>query len=168
VPNNLDLSFSVRELGRNLAACTPANESLQEEVLSALRTQDQASQVSRWATMDTAIIESILAFAHDNDLQPYVGEITHRASVILKERGGPSDLNPRAVAPQLRLMQLWPEPRDRKGYRLLLTEPVRRRVHELAFAYGVPSVQDGKVRCQLCKPSGHAPFHHGDSGKSRE
>ncbi len=159
------LSFSMRELGRNLAACTPGDESHQTAVLNALKIQDRASQVTRWTDLDSVTVESVLAFDHANKHEPYVGEITATASDILRERGGDANLAAKKVGTRLRLMQLLPEPRDRKGYRLLLTEPVRRRVHDLAFAYDVPTVQNGLAGCPLCKQGGQDPIRRGNSAK---
>jgi len=146
-----NLGFSMRDLGRNLAAVTPGDKLRQTEVINALMIQDQATQVSRWTDEKIVILEALLAFIHEGQHEPYVGQITKRTNTILQERGGVPDLAPRAVGALLRLLQFSPEPRDRIGYRLLLTEPVRRRVHELAFAYGTLSVLSEKSRCLLCQ-----------------
>jgi hypothetical protein len=159
------LSFAMRELGRNLASCTPGDESLQTAVLNALKIQDQASQVSRWTEMNSVIIESVLSFSHADKNEVYVGEICDTVTDILRERDGDMDFKPKKIGTRLRLMQLLPEPRDRRGYRLLLTGPVRRRVHELAFAYGVPTVQNGLSGCPLCKQGGQIPLPHDNGAK---
>jgi hypothetical protein len=162
-----NLSFSMRELARNLAAVTPRDKLRQTEVINALMVQDQATQVSRGTDEKIVILEAILAFIHEGRLEPYVGQITERTNTILRERGGVPDLAPRAVGAQLRLMQFSAEPRDRIGYRLLLTEPVRRRVHELAFAYGALSVLSEKSRCLLCQREGQISPERGNGAKKQ-
>lgn len=145
------LSFSMREVARNLAACTPDDVSLQMETLKALREQDDATRVARWTDENSVLLESLLSFCHDARDGAYIGEIADTTQYILAERGAPGKLNAKAVGARLRLMQFRPEPRDRVGYRLKFTDGALRLMHRLAFAHNVPAVQNGIARCKYCR-----------------
>jgi hypothetical protein len=145
------LSFSMREVARNLAACTPNDVSLQTETVKALREQDDATRVARWTDENSVLLESLLSYFHDGKDGAYIGEIAETAEHILAERGDPRKVNAKAAGTRLRLMQFRPEPRDRTGYRLKFTDGARRLIHQLAFAHDVPSVQNGLALCKYCR-----------------
>lgn len=145
------LSFSMREVARNLAVCTPSDISLQAETINALREQDETSRVARWADYNTVLLESLLSYCHDGKEAAYIGEIAKTAGHILEERGDSGRLNAKSAGTRLRLMQFRLEPRDRTGYRLKFTDGARRLMHRLAFAHDVPAVQNGLARCKYCR-----------------
>jgi hypothetical protein len=146
------LTPSLRELVKNLAACTPDDPDLQAQVLEFLRAQDQETRSAGWLDLNVVIVEAILAFVHEaKEDSVYVAEITKAAETILRGRGENRNLEARAIGPRLRPLGLITEPRDRNGIRLVLTGEVSRRAHELAHSFSVPSIQDGLKRCDRCK-----------------
>ena len=80
----------------------------------------------------------------------YVGEIASAVEAILEGRGENRKVEPREVGPRLGLLGLVTEERNAKGIRLVLTEEVSRRVHEVAYDFSVPSIQHGRKRCPHC------------------
>lgn len=145
------LHFSMRELGRNLAACISGDEQLKIDVLDQLEIQDKANQVSRSTDPDAIIIETLLSFCHEGVDRVYVGEVARRADDIAHARGEQQDWQPRAVGARLRFMGFYAARRDQKGYPLLLKDDVQHRIHMLAFAASVPAVQGDSVGCARCK-----------------
>jgi hypothetical protein len=109
---------------------------------------------ARWGDIDTVVIEALLFYCHERKNDGiYVGEVTEIAQKILAGRGESVLLNARKVGGTLRLLGLRIEPRDSRGYMLLLTQARCRQVHELARGYDVPTMQDGVVRCKYCDPA---------------
>jgi hypothetical protein len=80
------------------------------------------------------------------------------ASAILKGRGERVALEPRAVGATLRSLGLIAK-RTSEGYRLLLTDSICRRIHELARQFEVAAVQEKKEMCSYCI--------EGDPGKEK-
>jgi hypothetical protein len=142
----------MRDLAQNLSACTPDNPDLQAQILELLRTQDKEIRSAAWLDLNIVIVETILAFVHGaKEDCVYVAEIAEAAEAILQGRDEPRKLPPRAVGERLGPLGLITEPRNSKGIRLLLTKEVSRCVHELAYRFSVPSIQDGAKRCPHCK-----------------
>jgi len=81
----------------------------------------------------------------------YVGEVGKTAENILSARGEALRLQPKNVAAKMRLLGVKIEPRDKRGYRVLLTQAVSRQLHALAKSVDAPSVQDGEMRCSQCE-----------------
>jgi hypothetical protein len=147
-----ELTPSVREVAQSLAACTPDDPDLQAQVPDFLRIQDQEIRSAAWLDLDTAIVETLLAFVHEGrEDHVYVGEIAKSAEEILTRRGENRKREPRTVGPRLAVLGLITEPRDSKGIRLVLTENVARRVHKLASNLSAPSMRYGAKSCELCK-----------------
>jgi hypothetical protein len=147
------LTFPVRELATSIGRCTPDDTELQQQVIRLLTPQDAEIQSERWTELNTVVIEALLAACHEAKKRVlYVAEIAEAAEVILMGRGENRTVGAREVGARLRLLGLATEPRDSRGFRLCLTEVIRRRVHELAHALTVPTLEDGVVRCVHCKP----------------
>lgn len=58
-------------------------------------------------------------------------------------------VSPEKFRAVLRLLGIAPQ-RDNKGSAVLLTNQLRRRIHELARDYNVAAVQEGIASCPLC------------------
>lgn len=142
------LTPSLRELARNLSACTSDDPELRAQVPEFLCAQDKEMRSAAWLDLNNIIIEALLAFIHEaKEHSVYVGEIAGAVETILGDRGEERKLEPRAIGARLEALGLITEPRDRKGIRLVLSADVSRRVHELAHHFSVPSVRDGMKRC---------------------
>ncbi len=147
-----ELTRPMRELAQSLSACTPDDPDLQAQVPEFLRTQDKEIRSAAWLDINTVIIETLLAFIHEGKQDHiYVGEIAASVEEILSRRGENRELKPRAIGGRLGPLGLITEPRDGKGFRLVLTGEVSRHVHELAYNLSVPSIQGGAKRCQHCR-----------------
>jgi hypothetical protein len=146
-----ELAPSTRELAKNLSACTPDDPDLQAQVPEFLRRQDQDIRSAIWLEINTAVIETVLAFLHEGKQNCiYVREIAKASEEILSRRGENLHLEPRAIGARLGILGLITEPRDSKGVRLVLTEQVSRHVHELASYLSVPSILNGARGCPHC------------------
>lgn len=157
-------TFRMRELARTLGRCTPDDPELQQKVVHVLSTQDAEIRSERWTDLNTVVVESILAACHEACRQHlYMGEIAETVEVILTGRGENRKVSAREVGKRIRLLGLVPEPRDSKGFRLRLSQFVRRRVHELAYSLAAPTIEAGLIRCADCPPR----EQKGDAKKSR-
>ena len=150
--NMPELTPSMRHLAQNLGACTPDDPDLQAQIPELLRAQDQDIRSAAWFDIDTVIIETVLAAIHEGKRKCiYVGKVAKGAEAILWGRGEKRELSARETGTKLRLLGLVPEPRDKKGIRLLLRTELSCRTHELAWNLRVPSILDGAERCPLCR-----------------
>lgn len=150
-----EFTSPIREIARNLGACTPDDADLQEEAINLLQARDAQIRSEKWVEITTVIIEALLALIHEGKSRSvYVGDIAEAASVILAGRGDKRELEDRGVGGKLRLLHFTIEPRDSHGFKLLLTPPVSRRVHDLARDFDVPSIADGVKRCEYCQFGG--------------
>jgi hypothetical protein len=141
----------IREIARNLGACTPDDPDLQQEAIKLFQARDVQIRSDGWVEVDTVIIETLLGLVHEAKLRSvYVGEIAEAASEILAGRGDKEELEARGVGDRLRLLHLVTEPRDSRGFKLALTPSVSRHIHELARDHEVPSIGDGVKRCEFC------------------
>jgi hypothetical protein len=146
----------MQETARCMTACTPDDRDLQDEVLQLLKQPGIDHPVDRWTDPNCAVIEAVLARCHLGQSDSvYVGQIAHDVEVILTGRGENFHVNARDVGERLRMLGLFTEPRDSKGFRLALTAEVRGRIHELARDFSVPTLDGGAERCGDCRtPSG--------------
>jgi hypothetical protein len=143
---------SLCEVARTLVACTPDDPDLQNEIIKALQTQHAAMRPATWTDVDVVLIEALLFYCHEGKTDcVYVGEVGKTATSILAARGELLKLEPKNVAARLRFLGVHIEPRDKRGYRVLLTQVLSRQLHTLARSFDVPSVQDGEVRCNQCE-----------------
>ena len=141
-----------RELARCLGACVVGDAELQSGVIARLRPQDEAVRVERSMQLEYVIVEALLVLCHEKRDRVYVGEVTELVNGILSGGGEAMLLNAREVGAKLRSLNLFTE-RDATGYAFRLLNENRSRVHELARAYDVPSVQEGVNGCAHCAAS---------------
>jgi len=145
------LTSLMRDPARSLGASIVDDPELQAGIISLLQDQDEEIRGERWTDLYSVVSEAALFLCHDGEKQSaYVGEVASVANIILKRRGETVELESRAVGEKLRWLGLSTTPRDSKGYKILLTDAVRRRIHELTRDFEVPSVQDGVARCKHC------------------
>jgi hypothetical protein len=146
------LPACVAEVGRSLAACTPDDPELQIEIIKALQTQQAAMRAATWTDVDVVLVEALLFYCHEGKVDcVYVGEVGKTAMSILAGRGEPLKLAPKNVAARLRLLGVHIEARDKRGYRVLLTQALSRQLHGLARSFDAPTLQSEEVRCDECK-----------------
>ena len=137
----------IAALARTLGACIVDDRELQSGLETLLRRQDEAVRVRRVTGLEAVVIGALWVLCHEERESAYVGEIAKVANGILLGRGETLELEPRAVGSILDELGLCDRPRHGRGCRILLLDETRRRVHELAYAYGVASVGGSSVRC---------------------
>jgi hypothetical protein len=142
----------MQEIARCMTACTPDDRDLQDEVLHLLKQPGIDHPVDRWTDPNCAVIEAVLARCHLGESDSlYVGQIAHDVEVILTGRGANCNVNAREVGERLRMLGLFTEPRDSKGFRLALTAELRARIHELARDFSVPTLDGDAKQCRDCR-----------------
>lgn len=142
---------ALRVLARVLAACMVDAPELQAGVGPLLQGQQEDVRAERWFDLRCIAIEALLAHCHSKcESQAYVGEITHTAVTISKSRGQTATLEPRRMGTILRKSLGFFPTRDNKGYKIVWTYDIRRRIHKLARDFEVESVRHAVVGCDLC------------------
>jgi hypothetical protein len=145
-------SFRTRETARNLGACVIDDRELQSRVISLLEQQDEDVRVRRTTKLEAIVIEAGLLFCHEKKKREsaYVSEFATVSSAILENRGESIKLEPRAIGDILRSLGLFTRRLDRAGRGILLLREVRDQIHQLAWRFGVRSIEDGVDRCEFC------------------
>jgi hypothetical protein len=113
--------------------------------------QDQDARVRQTSSIEAVEIEAGLFLCHEPKRnRALVGELTTIANGILEGRNETVKLEPRAVGDHLRLLGLFSERLGQAGRGIRFVNHVRRKIHQLAWAYDVRSIQDGVDRCEFC------------------
>jgi hypothetical protein len=147
------LSSPMREIANMLGSCIVDDDSLQSLVPMVLQPQDQDVRARRTDSVHAVEIEAALFLSHETKRgQARIGEITTIANGILKGRGESIQLDPREVGNHLRALGLFSERLGRTGRGIRFTSAIRRKIHDLARAYDVRSLQ-GHARCEFCAES---------------
>jgi len=144
------LSSPMREIASMLGNSITDDPSLQGLIPMLLEPQDQDVRIRRTDSIEAVVNEGTLFLAHEAKRgQARVGEITTIANGILRNRGESIQLDPRAVGNYLRASGFFTQRLGRAGRGIRFTNEIRRRIHQLASAYDVRSIQ-GDARCEFC------------------
>ncbi len=147
-----NFTMRMRELARSIGRCIPDDPELQQKVIRLLKTQDDQNRSERWVDMNTVMVETLLEACHAAGTKClYVGEIAERVEIILNVRGENREVTAREVGDRLRQLGLKIEPRNMKGYKLLLNQTLRLRVHELARVFDAPTIEADGIGCVDCR-----------------
>jgi hypothetical protein len=156
--HGMDLSglhVSLRERAGVLVSCISDDPKFQRAIAHALRDQHARTQSERETDLSVVAVEALLFHNHEGkEIALYVGDIATSMTEILNRRGSRVKVHPKTAANILRSLQLHIEARDKRGYRVQMTEAFGFRVHELAVALDVPSIQDHEPRCPQCRAAG--------------
>jgi hypothetical protein len=102
------------------------------------------------------VTEGALFFCHKPDMAHFfVGQLAQTVNLLLKGRHEESNLSAKGIGIVLRELGLHGE-RVAEGYKIVLTNEVRARIHRLAHQFQVTSLEDGTRRCRFC-PGESAP-----------
>ena len=154
---------NVSELARGLGSCIVEDDKLQNRIMGHLRASDQAARVERAWQLESLVIEALLFVCHQSPDYPVtVGYVTKLVNGILENRGEITRFKPRKVGPRLAALKILTE-RAGNGYCFRLFNETRERIHELAQAFDVPSVQDRVRRCEYC-PAKEVKLLDGSAG----
>jgi hypothetical protein len=147
------LNYRIQELAQALAVTTPDDTDLQKEIVETLKAQDAAMRPVRLGGIEGVVIEAILFHCHEGQQDRiYISEIAETAQEILTRRGEDLVLTARRVGDKLRHLRFLTEPRDRRGFSLVLNQGNCSHAHELGRVFDVPTLQDGVDRCKHCGP----------------
>ena len=149
------LAFPTREIARALGDCIVDNHELQSRIISLLAEQDEDTRIRRTTTFEAVVVEAGLLFCHEEKKREsaFVAEFATISNVILEGRGEQIELEPRAVGDILRSVGLFTCRLGHAGRGVLLLSQVRKKIHELAWRFGVRSIDDGVDRCEFCAES---------------
>jgi hypothetical protein len=150
------LSAPAQDLAEALAAAVAGDKTLLKMILPVLRAQDEEIQTDRSNSDDGILVETVLAFVHQNVDAVRAKELADRFNAICAGRGKTKTLSPEEVGWALRRLHI---PRgcpkgkvDSTGNGLRFDDLNRRLTHKLAIAYSVPSLWTGKNRqCAYCQ-----------------
>ncbi|MGC1684820.1 MAG: hypothetical protein WA734_04310 [Candidatus Acidiferrales bacterium] len=93
--------------------------------------------------------EVLLTLAHARqDEKVYVREVSKMIEEVEESRGETGAVEPRKVGDVLRSIGVHPK-RDRHGFSIVLTENLRRKIHELACEFEI-AVPEDNPKCSLC------------------
>jgi hypothetical protein len=146
------LADPVREVARCLGACTPDDAELQAELLKLLQSTNAEYLSAKSADFRIVVVECLLYCSHERPGgEVFVGEVAEKVQTILVSGGDLIAVTPRRVGKIIDNLGLQTEPRNKRGYRVLLTQAVCRRIHELARQFGLLPFADGVERCKLCR-----------------
>jgi hypothetical protein len=136
-------SPALRDLARSLAAATPEDAELQDEVFELLREEDTESRSARWTDPNVIAVEAVLtAWQESPGEGVYVSELSDIAQALLNGRGENSIIDPGTFGKRLRLLGFVTEPRDARGKKLQLTEAVHSRALQLARNLDIPGPEN--------------------------
>jgi len=110
----------------------------------------EATRAEAWSDPRCLAIEAMLYCCHSRQAGSLnVREITSTANAIMKGRGETALLNAKGLGVLVRRLGFKPR-RDSTGFAIRLDDMIRRKIHQLARAFDVATVQDGAVMCADC------------------
>jgi len=144
------LSSEIRVLARTLGACVVGAPEIQADLKRILESYDAEARAEHWCDVRCVAIEVLLAFCHTRpDAKIYVGEVTKSVDEIQQSRGEACALEARQIGEILRSLGIHSK-RDGQGFSIVLTEKMRRQVHELARDFEVAPLDQSEPPCSLC------------------
>jgi hypothetical protein len=149
------LAYPSRHVARTLGACIVDDPEAESRITSLLQDQDEDCRVRDSTRISSVVIEAALVLCHEKERSAaLVGEMATLSNAIFKGRDETIELEARAVGSILRSIGLFTERIGSAGRGLLLTNDMRRQIHELAWRHNVLSVQHQTG--DLCKYCGEA------------
>jgi hypothetical protein len=123
---------------------------LAQKLSSLLEPQDEDFRAQRYTEIRGVIIEIILVLLHKRELTALrVEKIAELTNALLRSRGEIIEYSSAEVGWKLRQLGLCRR-RDRAGKSLCLHRHTSRRVHDLAYSYGILSGQNLRQNCPDC------------------
>jgi hypothetical protein len=130
---------------------------LSESVFEVILRQSREAAEARWFDPKCVVAEAALVLCHKKNVAHFfVGELAETVNVILKGRHEEPNLSAKKVGLLLRQLGIHGE-RVVEGYKIVLADAVRERIHQLAHDYRVPTLDDGVRRCCFCREGGTVP-----------
>ena len=145
-----DFGPPTRVLARILGASVEGMPEVQRAVVDALVPLDEECKTERSQGVEAVVLEALLVPCHEGKPEAFVAEIAELVNGIFLGRQERLELSPKAVGAIIRERLGLCAERCAAGYRLMLTENVRRRIHQLAAGYNVLSMLKSADGCQSC------------------
>jgi hypothetical protein len=118
-----------------------------EEILR----QSREAAGARFFDPKCVVGEAALFFCHKPDAGHFfVGELAETINDLLQGRHEEPKLSAKRIGLVLRELGIHGE-RVAEGYKIILTDVVRERIHQLAFDYRVLSLENSVRRCSYCR-----------------
>lgn len=153
-----EFNSPLAETARSLGACVVDHPQLQSRIIELLKPQDEDWRIRRSTSIPEVVIEVGLALCHEaNRSSIYVSELAEASNAILENRKEIIRLEPRAVGDVLRNIGVYSERLGSAGRGIRLLNDMRRKIHRLAYSYGVLSMRDGINRCEFCRELPETP-----------
>lgn len=145
-----ELTPQTRVLARALRSCIVGSREVQAGLRNMLEACDEAARAAHSCDLRCIATQVLVSFAHSRpDAKVYVCEITEAIEGIQKIHGETGALEARRIGDTLRSLGIHSK-RNGQGLSILLTENMRRQVHELARDFEVAPVEQGQPPCSLC------------------
>lgn len=129
---------------------------LSRAVASQFLRRSREIEGARLVNPKCVVAEGALFFCHKAHTKHFfVGQLTETANLLLQGRHEEPTLSAKGVGSMLREFHIYGE-RVARGYRIHLTDPVRKRIHQVAHDFQVASLKDGVRRCRYCLGNGAA------------
>ena len=160
----------MREIAHSLAASIVDDDQLQLQIVPLLKLLDAEIRVDRTSLLPAIVLDVILARCHAVSGKYFaVGDLTKDVNTVLRGRGEMLEVSPEDIGWALRGLGLHTDfmPGGRKA--LILYENARKKVHDLAVAYGVRTLRElpAKVDCPLCTAA-RSTLEAGSESQGRE
>lgn len=140
---------TTRALVRVLGAAAEGAPHIQEHIMNALEHIDEQHKAEQSQGYGAVVMEALLALTHEKKPTAYVFEITKLVNGILLGRHEVGKLSPKAVGAILRRLGLYVQ-RHGPGYQLVLNNGASTRIHRLAAAHNVLTLQIPVPGCACC------------------
>jgi hypothetical protein len=146
-------TIPMRDVAHNLGAGIVDDNELQAQLVPLLKPADREVRVGYANLLTAIVLEVLLARCHTATGKYFaVTDVCKDVNTVLRARGDVTELSPEKVGWNLRALGLRTEfiLRGRRG--LVLSDDVRKKIHELALAYGVRTLRElpEKIECPLC------------------
>jgi len=123
---------------------------LLQSVRNSLLQQNRQLEGKRFSDNRCLVAEAALFFCHETDRkQFFVRELASEVNNLREGRYEKRSMTNKMAGSLLRGLGI-PAERVTRGYRVLLTDSLRERIHEVARDYQVFAAQDGIARCRHC------------------
>jgi hypothetical protein len=123
---------------------------LTDSVFEEISRHSREAAGARFLDPKCVVAEAALFFCHKPGTEYFfVAELAGKVNALLAGRHEEPNLSAKRVGLLLRELGLYGD-RVAQGYQIVLTDVARRRIHQLASDYRVPSLEDRVRRCDFC------------------
>jgi len=146
------LDSDLRILARVLGSAILDEPELRSDLVSLLQEYQDEIHAGDAFDAESVVVEALLSHSHSEqpDQLLYVGQLADISNRILKDRGSREKLEPKALGWILRNSLGFAPKRNGKGFAIRLTEDVRRKIHQIAREFQVPTMNETATLCTQC------------------